>query len=256
METLTQYLLVIAGISFGAFFGSLGSKLVSIEYRTNWKWAFYIWGSLVVVGPLIYLLVDKLDGNIIDYITIILSIISGALLIVFTRIKLDKKYIYKSSELDPIINKFTSLADRSEIRLFGGDLNFFGNAPSEMDGNTQYNYLKSLDFKKTLILCEEPRNSATKIRYGKICSELKGVELRFYRPEEADLMIRGRMKTVQGVERLLIYNKMKSATYQTIETDTANSNGALYNNIWKLVWSLATKLSQSQKDEYIKLFRN
>ncbi len=62
------------------------------------------------------------------------------------------------------------------------------------------------------------------------------------------------MKTISGVEKLLIYSKIKSGKYLAIETDTANSNGALYNNIWKLIWSLATRLSSQQKTEYKDLY--
>ena len=82
---------------------------------------------------------------------------------------------------------------------------------------------------------------------------MKNVELRFYNPNEADLRIRGRLKTFQGVEKLLIYSKIEPKKYHAIETDTANSNGALYNNIWKLAWSLASRLNSKEKSELINL---
>ncbi len=34
-------------------------------------------------------------------------------------------------------------------------------------------------------------------------------------------------------------------------TDTGNESGALYKNIWKLIWSLAYSPSVREKDEYI-----
>ena len=194
--------------------------------------------------------------NFEDFFGLSLLLISSICLFIFTKKFLDKKSIYRTSELDPIINNFTDLSDHNEMKLFGGDLNFFGNVPSEMDQNDQYNHLKSLCFRKLLILCEEPANNLTKIRYGKILQEMNGVELRFYNPDEADLQIRGRLKTLQGAERLLIYSKVDSGLYQTIETDTANSNGALYSNIWRLIWLLAKKPTTKQIEEFLRLFNN
>jgi len=157
--------------------------------------------------------------------------------------------------LDPIINRFTTIADRTEIRLFGGDLNFFGNSEVQMNNNAQYTALRGSTFARISILCEEPQNADTRTRYGKILNELPGIELRFYNPEEADLLIRGRLKKVNGVDKLLIYNKLDTGRYQLILTDTANSSGALYNNIWNLVWSLANRLSVDQRNELLAPFR-
>jgi hypothetical protein len=77
------------------------------------------------------------------------------------------------------------------------------------------------------------------LRYGKIITEIHNVELRYYQPEKADLRVRGRIIEVNGVNKLLMYTKNKPGSYQAIETDTANSSGALYGNIWDLIWSLA-----------------
>ncbi|MBZ0203273.1 MAG: hypothetical protein K8I03_09695 [Ignavibacteria bacterium] len=156
------------------------------------------------------------------------------------------KYIFNIKEIDPVINSFTENSDKQEIKLFGGDLNFFGNGPGEMDLNKQYICLKSLGFNKVLILCSEPQNTTDNIRYGKILNDFKNVEIRYYDPKKADLFIRGRLKTIQGVTKLLIYTKVKKGLYRIIETDTANSNGALYNNIWELAWGLARKLSTTE----------
>ena len=249
----TSVILSFGAVSLGAFLGALGNKLVTHNSQTNWKWGFYLLSIISFLIGIIYpIIIHKLVFN--DYFGIFILLISSISLFVFTKKFLDRKFIYASSELDPIINNFTSNADHNEIKLFGGDLNFFGNGSSEMDRNSQYNHLKSLSFKKVAILCEFPSDIPTKIRYGKILNEAHGVELRFYNPEEADLRIRGRLKTIQGVEKLLIYTKIDSGKYQTIETDTANSNGALYNNIWKLIWSLATKLDEGQRNEYINLY--
>jgi hypothetical protein len=85
---------------------------------------------------------------------------------------------------------------------------------------------------------------------------LKGVELKFYNPEIADLRVRGRMKEVQGVMKLLMYTKVEQGKYETIETDVACTKGALYKNIWNLIWSLANELNSTQKDEYVNLYKN
>jgi len=250
---ITQISLGLGTIAFGTFLGAIGNKLVAINAQTKWKWAFYILSMISILAGILFSFL-YFESTFKYYLTVTLLLTSGILLLIFTRKALDKKFVYRTIELDPIINSFTSLSDKSEIKLFGGDLDFFGNAPVDMDQNRQYGYLKSLKFRKISIICEEPRNPLTKIRYGKILHEMNCVELKFYNPDEADLMIRGRMKTLNGVEKLMIYSKIESGKYQTIETDTANSNGALYNNIWKLVWSLANKISDQQKQEYTKLF--
>jgi len=251
----SQILLAFTTVSLGAFLGALGNKLVTHNSQTRWKWAFYVLGILSVIFSVFYFIV--VDSFVTaDYAYLIILFTSGIFLIIFTRKFLDKKYVYKTSELDPIVNSFTTSADTSEIKLFGGDLNFFGNTPNDMDANSQYNHLKSIAFKKVSILCETPGDIYTKIRYGKILHDMGNAELRFYNPNEADLRIRGRLKTLQGVEKLLIYSKIESKKYHAIETDTANSNGALYNNIWKLAWSLANKLKSKEREELINLIES
>jgi hypothetical protein len=254
-EIITLFL-ALSLCSLGVFLGTIGNKIVTVKYTTNWKWSFYIFSGLSIIGSIIFSCMFFLEIVFINFFISGVLLISGMGLFVFTYKYLDRRYIYKTTELDPIINKFTEESDKNEIKLFGGDLNFFGNAPSDLDKNSQYNFLKASNFKRTLILCEEPRDSLTKIRYGKLLHELKGVELRFYNPDTADLRIRGRMKETQGVVKLLIYSKVTNTSkYQTIETDTANSDGALYKNIWNLIWSLANKIDTSQQTEYIRLFK-
>jgi hypothetical protein len=252
---LTDLFLVVATITTGAFLGVLGNRLVAYNSQSKWRFGFYVLGIITFLLIPIYLF--SVDNLVIgDYIMISFLGIPSLCLIIFTIKYLDRKSIFTTKELDPKINDFTSSSDQAEIKLFGGDLNFFGNTPSEMDQNDQYNHLKSLRFKKISILCEEPRSASTKIRYGKILHEMDCTILKFYNPEEADLLIRGRMKTIQGVEKLLVYTKIKTGIYQAIETDTANSNGALYNNIWKLIWSLAIEINNLQREDYIRIYRN
>jgi hypothetical protein len=93
---------------------------------------------------------------------------------------------------------------------------------------------------------KKKNDPSTLIRYGKILHELKNVELRFYKPEEADLQIRGRIKKVNGVEKLLMYTKIRDEKYQALETDTANIGGALYSKIWNLVWNTASTMREDE----------
>ena len=51
-----------------------------------------------------------------------------------------------------------------------------------------------------------------------------------------------------------MYTRVKSREYQAIETNMADSNGALYNGIWDLVWSLAKEVSEQEVNEYKHLF--
>jgi hypothetical protein len=247
----------IISISIGIFFGVLGNKIASINNKSFWKWIFYLAGLLSIVIPCIVAFVYHtiIEASTSLIILLISSVVSGVLLIIGTKKILDKKQIFNSKELDPIVNDFTSKADKNEIKLFGGDLNFFGNSPQEIDINSQYTHLRSLQFNRVLILCETPNNQIQRIRYGKILSELQGAELRFYEPQQADLRVRGRIIRMDGSTKLLMYNKERSKVYKAIETDTSDSNGALYNNIWDLVWQLATQPSAQEMAGFISLFQ-
>ncbi len=87
-------------------------------------------------------------------------------------------------------------------------------------------------------------------------NDLPHVKLRFYNPPKADLFIRGRLKTLNNVTHLLIYNRIKSGVYEALEIDTANSKGALYNLLWGLIWDIAEEPVKEQIDEYKRLYRN
>jgi len=253
---LLPYLIALAGITMGTFFGVAGNKLVSSNNLTNLKWIFYFLGVTSIVVGVIFIVCFFKSLDLYGTISTITLIVSGIALFILTYRILDIKYIFRTKELAPIINNWTSNADHREIKLFGGDLSFFGNPFSEMNSDLQYTFLKSKNFSKISILCEEPKNNESRIRYGKIIDELSNVELKFYKPEEADLQIRGRLKTLNGVAKLLVYFKIKSGKYQTIETDTANSSGALYNNIWDLTWSLARSPLTSEKEGFVKAFKS
>lgn len=82
---------------------------------------------------------------------------------------------------------------------------------------------------------------------------MQGVKMRYYQPNEANLSLRGRITRYQGGDRLLMYFKISKQTYQAIETDTANSNGALYKNIWNLIWDLAKVPDQAELQQFMDL---
>lgn len=247
-------LLAVASICFGALLGVAGNKLIYSIENSWWRYLFYALGIITFIygGALAWLMrTTILDFSRIDLYAVVLALASGILMIAFTKRNLEVKSIFTTNELDPIINDFTSKADKKEIKLFGGDLNFFGNAVSDMDSNKQYTHLRAQHFNHILILCESPKGKVeTKIRYGKILKDMPNTELRFYNPDRADLKVRGRIIETQEGPRLLMYTKVKSRVYRALETDIANSNGVLYNNIWNLVWELAHKPDQSELDSY------
>lgn len=258
-EYVISILLVCASLSVGMLFGALRSKL--LVSKTDNKLHYAIYGvSIIVVLIVLFSYVLNFSefmspfhwyANTIS----LLALLSSIALALFTKKYLVHKSIYKVEELDPIINDFTSMADRSDIKLFGGDLNFFGNTPSQMDTNSQYNHLKSTRFNSVYILCEVPDDSITQIRYGKLFNEIPNLKMRYYYPQEADLRVRGRIIKVDGSSKLLMYTKHSHGKYRALETDTANSGGALYNNIWDLAWSLAKTPSDEQIKEYVGRFK-
>jgi hypothetical protein len=255
---VTAILLSGTSICFGAFLGVLRSKIFATKSKTNLHKLFYAFSALIFLFSIFFLFNNWNEifkpswfGIIVESV----AIVSSVSLIILTKKYLVVKDIYNTSELDPIINKFTESADKDQIKLFGGDLNFFGNYPSQIDMHPQYLTLRSLQFKKIFILCEKPKDTSVKIRYGKILHDMPQTQLRYYEPDRADLKVRGRIIEVTGSVKLLMYTKIESKVYQAISTDTANSNGALYNNIWELVWSLAfvpdIKEIQSYKDLFL-----
>ena len=124
-----------------------------------------------------------------------------------------------------------------------------------MDKNNQYICLKKENFRQIQIICFRPVSNQEIMRYGKLLSDMR-VVCKFYHPQAADLNVRGRMKSLGSVTHLLIYNKVASSTYDALELDTANSNGALYNHIWSLIWELAETPSQEEIQEYKDLYKN
>lgn len=239
----------------GGFLGILGNWLISTQKQEGWTWVFYISSGLFLI--LVFVLPVLFWNEVNNWLGIssLITLLFGACgTIVFIKKKIHTKNVYSTDEAGPKINEFTELADTNEIKLFGGDLNFFGKSQSEINSNSQYIKLRTKEFSRINIICEEPRSLETRLRYGKILTDLPQTELRFYNPEHADLRIRGRIAKVSGSSRLLMFSKLKPKTYQIIQTDTSNSSGAMYENIWKLVWDLATKPTEKEISSFKKLY--
>ena len=257
-KNLTTILLSGTSIAFGAYLGILRSKIFATKEKNTFYYSFIIASCLILLVSILSIgwnIFSNEPLNIFGFIIAALGITSSIILYKATKKHLIVKDIFLISELNPIINDFTSKADKTEIKLFGGDLNFFGNNPSEMDINSQYTLLRSLRFRKVMILCEKPIDNITKIRYGKILTEIHGATLMFYEPEYADLRVRGRIIKMNGVDRLLMYTKINPGQYEAIEIDTSSSKGALMNNIWKLVSSITTVPVHGDLELYKKLYQ-
>lgn len=251
MDWITSSVFYIGSVAFGAFLAIIRSAIGAKKYRTPLLWIYRLLAGLALLASLAsFFNVYNQEFDVALTLKLFSVFLAGLFLLIATEKFLNKKDVYKSSELDPIVNKFTDDADRTEIKLFGGDLNFFGENLDEIKKNNQYTHLMDKKFKSILILCEKPSNNRQKMRYGKILHDMPYTKFRFYHPELADLKVRGRISQVQGVHKLLIYTKVKSKHYRAIETDTSDSDGQRYLSIWNLVWSLALEPTDSELKEY------
>lgn len=246
----TDILNPLAFVSLGTFLGVVISKIFATKDKNNLYIILYAFSAIAFLFVIWAALGSK--GNAVDIFWWIV-LVSNILIAIVTKYFLRVKNIYKTSELDPVINEFTRKAEKDYINLLCGDINFFGETPNQMDKNSQYTCLKAAGFKEINILCFPPKNNSDRIRYGKLLHDMPVVNLRYYHPTEANLSLRGRITRVQGGDKLLMYSKLSSKTYQAIETDTANSNGALYKNIWELIWDLAKTPNKAELDGFIVL---
>ena len=249
-EMVFNLMVAFLSLSLGILLGIFRSKIFSKDYNGDlyriFIVVFLVLAILVAVASCLYWNSFTFPMQVLA----VVSALSGLIVAFFAKKYMQFKNIFKSEELDPIVNKFTDDADRTEIKLFGGDLNFFGEAPDKIEENNQYTHLRKKRFNRILILCEKPSNNSQKMRYGKILNDMPYTRFGFYHPELADLKVRGRISQVQGVNKLLIYTKVKSKRYRAIETDTSDSDGQRYLSIWVLVWSLSEKPTESELKEY------
>lgn len=266
LDDVTKILIAGSSLCLGAYLTAMRAKITSGKIKNKLHYVFYIVTGLFFASAVISLISYwhdlffkkelLLNPNYFALLVITACIGSSILLFFFTKKNLVGKSQYKTSELDPIVNKFTKNADKDNIKLLAGDINFFGNSPKEMDSNPQYSCLKEEAFRVIQILCWRPKDNNEKIRYGKIINDLPQVQIKYYKPLKADLKIRGRLKTLNNVTHLLIYNKVQSGIYEALETDTANSSGAMYNHLWDLIWESADGATENELQEYSNLFRS
>ncbi|MCB0518180.1 MAG: hypothetical protein H6577_06410 [Lewinellaceae bacterium] len=267
LDDVLKLLLAGASLTAGAFFTALRAKITSTKYK-NWLHAsFYGISVIIIIGAVIvtYCFWNEIfaknetipdsKNNLYATFVIALSLLSSIGLIWVTFKFLVGKYQYTVDKLNPIVNKFSRNADKENIKLLAGDLDFFGKTKDEIDKNSQYQCLKDENFKKIQILCTPPISYGDKERYGKIITDFPRAELRYYKPSHADLKVRGRIKTLNNVPMLLIYNKILPGQYQAIELNTAETEGAHYSGLWNLIWELADTPTQEQLSEYREIYQ-
>ena len=180
-DDFNRILLSAAFLLLGAFLTAVRAKLVATKQKNNLHLIFYtvsiVLSISAIIGTFVYrhslfLTVGSADNkeiepNWIGIITILFALTSSILLFRFTKKHLAGKFHYNANELAPKVNEFTKNSDKKNIRLLAGDLNFFGNAPSDMDKDAQYTCLKNENFRLIQILCFRPIDNTQKIRYGK-----------------------------------------------------------------------------------------
>src|SRR5258708_3623821 len=133
-QDLNYILSIGISASIGATLGILRSKIFASKIRNVLYIIFYIFSCLLLLFAIYAACVAWSESITI----IIASILSSLGLAATTYFFLVIKDTYKTSELSPIVNRWTAKADKAEIKLFGGDLDFFGRTPGEMAGNSQY----------------------------------------------------------------------------------------------------------------------
>ena len=181
---------------------------------------------------------------------LILSIVSfllfPAIIYIFLR-QFDR--IYADEEINKPIIEFTNYAKEIGLKLFGGDLNFFGYV-SSMDKNEQFFQLRNKKFHSIQVLCDNPKNISDPdkkteaiVRYGKLfCTFVGVVELRYYGKAAPDLSIRGRIKyDFNGTPRVLLYHKIAPGKFKPIEYTPLDRENNFYVELFDHLWKHATK---------------
>lgn len=259
LDNLLKILLAAGSLTAGAFLTALRAKLANTK-KKNWLHiSFYILSSIVLIATIISAIIiwyeiKKPNWFAISVLTVAIS--SSILLIWVTRKFLAGKYQYTVTELNPVVNTFSQNADKGNIKLLAGNLDFFGRSGLDIDRHPQYICLKEEEFRQIEILCTAPITKEDKIRYGKIITDFPTAQLRYYKPSNADLKVRGRIKTLNNVTRLLIYSKITAGRYEALELNTAEADGALYSHLWNLIWDLADVPTQEQIEEYRQFYRS
>lgn len=173
---------------FNLFYATVATFLSG--YTTISNFAKFVWLIVLTVleDRLLYLFYGYgLLAPIL--VTSLIFIIICALII----LKKEKDTVGRI-RLDILIRKFTKNADtNSPIKIFGGDLNFFGKVADRKNSvykNKQYNQIKKMGFRNIQILCRKPKyeykeDEGEKLLIGLLLTELQEkVSIRFYNDTE------------------------------------------------------------------------
>jgi hypothetical protein len=169
-----------------------------------------------------------------------------------------RKNYYTVKSLTPKIISFTKDADNDVLRLIGGDFDFFGKTPGDISTNKQFVDLQNRKFFKIEILCKWPTANMVRVRYGKLIKDLgSNVEIRCYDNCSTDLKIRGRIKKdLKGIEKMLIYQKIRDDQYEAIETDYNEEQCQLYLRIWNASWNNARQIDGQTQSDWVMQYQN
>lgn len=240
-ENALKLLIAGASLTGGAFLTAVRQRLSASKKKDWLHWIFHFVSGVVILGTIFYAVHSFNRSGSPDWFAIIimiLSVVFSVALSFATHKWLAGKRQFSTDELDPIVNKFSSDSDSDNIRLIAGNLDFF-ESKGKMELHPQYARLRELQFQSIDILCKHPISAEDERRYGKILIDFPRARFRFYNPEFADVKIRGRITTLSGVPKLLIYNKIAAGRYQLLELNTAENDGALYSRLWELLWNTA-----------------
>lgn len=251
-ENALKLLIAGASLTGGAFLTAARQRLASSKKKTWLHWIFHCISGIVIIGALLYTVRSFNSSSNPDWfaITIIILAVGFSIALSFATHKwLAGKRQFSTDELDPIVNKFSSDSDSDNIRLIAGNLDFF-ESKGKMELHPQYTRLRELQFQSIDILCKHPVSAEDERRYGKILTDFPRAIIKFYNPDAADVKIRGRITTLSGVPKLLIYNKIAAGRYQLLELNTAENDGALYSRLWELLWATAGKPTEEEIAAY------
>ena len=92
---------------------------------------FYTVSGIILAATLgmLYMYWKEITGptaNSFAWLVASIAVVSSIGLIVITKKLLVGKHEHRSDELDPVVNKFTINADKQNIKLLAGDLDFWG----------------------------------------------------------------------------------------------------------------------------------
>lgn len=113
----TQILLALSTILIGTFLGAVGNKLISNKGKSSWTLAFYIFGGIGALIPMLYL-IFAITSSIDEKIMLAVCFIVGISMMWFT-FKIRSQRLLTLKKLNPIINKFTTNQTMKILNFLG-----------------------------------------------------------------------------------------------------------------------------------------